>query len=284
MNKKSQAVLIMYVPALHQCYMALFDKYKHKADVLYILDQTIIDQFPPMQREIRAIKPSVMKKLLSQSEIFPRVAVANEKILTSLAEKNEISIILTNELISDYLRDKYFSKHSVTQEPFFLRFDEKLVKKTRKEIEFAGQLSTKEFDQKIMAACLKEKERSADWFLRVGAAIITGDPLTHYTHNMRMPTPHAMWTLGDPRNYVPYGTDTHLRTVLHAEQAIIAWCARSGVKTDGASIYVTTFPCPDCVNNIAEAGIKRVYFFGGFSKLNSQDTLKAYGIEVVKVS
>ncbi|CFO34887.1 dCMP deaminase [Staphylococcus aureus] len=37
-------------------------------------------------------------------------------------------------------------------------------------------------------------------------------------------------------------------------------CAKQGVSTDGATIYVTHFPCLNCTKSIIQAGIKTIYY------------------------
>lgn len=276
--------LLLYLPALHASYIKLFNKWAGRADILYILGQDVLDQFPILEREIRAIEPETMQKIMRGSNYFPHVEVVSTTDLKRLAKDNDCTLVMTDEQISDELREKYLPHKEIIQESLFLRFDEKIVKAARKEIEYQGTVSQDEFDQKILAKALQIAEKSADWFLRVGAAIVIEDPLEiRYTHNMRMPSPHAMWTVGDIRMYTPYGTDTHRRTTLHAEQAAIAQAARNGVKIDGASMYVTTFPCPDCAQVIAEAGIKRLYFKDGYSELSVDDIFTAYNIEIIRV-
>lgn len=44
----------------------------------------------------------------------------------------------------------------------------------------------------------------------------------------------------------------------HAEQNIIAFAARNGIRTDGCSLYVTHFSCSACARSIIQAGIKCV--------------------------
>lgn len=278
------AALLLYLPALHASYIQLFNKWAGRADVLYILGQDIIDQFPILEREIRAIDPDTMQKVMRGSNYFPHVEVIYLSDLERIAKDEDCQLIMTDELISDELREKYFPKREIIQEKLFLRFDEKIVKAARKEVEYHGTVSEDQFDQKIMSKCLTEKEKSSDWFLRVGAALVIDDPLEiRFDYNHRMPSPHALWSIGDIRTYTPYGTDTHTRTTLHAEQALLAHAARDGVKVEGASIYVTTFPCPDCSQLIAESGITRVYFKDGYSQLSVDDVFTAYKIEVVKV-
>lgn len=276
--------LLLYLPALHSSYIKLFNKWAGRADILYILGQDVLDQFPILEREIRAIEPEDMQKIMRGSNYFPHVEIVSLRDLERIAKDDDCYLVMTDEQISDELREKYFPKKEIIQESLFLRYDEKIVKAARKEVEFVGTISEDEFDKKVLAKALQTAEKSSDWFLRVGAAIVIDDPLEiRYSHNMRMPSPHAEWTVGDIRMYTPYGTDTHRRTTLHAEQAAIAQAARDGVKIDDASMYVTTFPCPDCAQVIAEAGIKRVYFKDGYSELSMDDVLKAYKIEVIKV-
>lgn len=50
-----------------------------------------------------------------------------------------------------------------------------------------------------------------------------------------------------------------LKVICHAEANAIFNAARTGVKVEGASIYVTKFPCLNCCNAIIQAGISRIH-------------------------
>lgn len=307
----SKMVLVLYVPALHRGYIELLNKYKDKAEALYVIDQDIIDQFPLAKREIRSIEPTTVQRLLrcfnadasigvpivrrnrssdsstselSDAKSFPKVEIANEAKLKELAKDKGLTIVLSTEYISDFLKENYFKNHKVIREPVFLRYDEKTVKSARKEVKFSGTITEDEFHRTAMKQAIDMAQKSSDFFLQVGVSVIPRNHEPLFAYNIRMPSPHEMHIVGDPRNYLPYGTDTHQRTVLHAEQTLLAHCAKEGIKTEGADFYVTTFPCPDCCNIIAEAGIKKVYFKNGYSELSSGDIFKAYGIEVIKIS
>ena len=54
--------------------------------------------------------------------------------------------------------------------------------------------------------------------------------------------------------------DGHCVRTVHAEANAIVQAARNGVRTEGASIYVTASPCFACFKLIANAGIERVIF------------------------
>ncbi len=50
-----------------------------------------------------------------------------------------------------------------------------------------------------------------------------------------------------------------IRTV-HAESNAILQCAKFGVQTEGADLYVTHFPCLQCTKQIIQAGILKVIY------------------------
>jgi dCMP deaminase len=52
--------------------------------------------------------------------------------------------------------------------------------------------------------------------------------------------------------------DEKLKVICHAEQNAILNAARIGVALEGASIFVTKFPCLTCCNAIIQAGITRI--------------------------
>ena len=47
---------------------------------------------------------------------------------------------------------------------------------------------------------------------------------------------------------------------IHSEADAICRAARNGVSTEGATIYVTRYPCEACARTIIAAGIKKVVF------------------------
>lgn len=53
---------------------------------------------------------------------------------------------------------------------------------------------------------------------------------------------------------------------MHAEQAAIVNAARSGVATEGAILFSTTFPCHECAKMIVGAGIVEVHYIEPYPK------------------
>jgi dCMP deaminase len=57
-----------------------------------------------------------------------------------------------------------------------------------------------------------------------------------------------------------YVIEDHCVRTIHAEMNALLQCAKFGVPTDGAEIYVTHFPCLQCCKALIQAGIKAVYY------------------------
>lgn len=52
----------------------------------------------------------------------------------------------------------------------------------------------------------------------------------------------------------------HCIRTIHAEQNALMQCAKFGVPTQGAEIYVTHFPCLHCTKLLIQAGIQHIYY------------------------
>ncbi len=57
-----------------------------------------------------------------------------------------------------------------------------------------------------------------------------------------------------------YVIDSHCVRTIHAEMNAVIQCAKFGVPTEGAEIYVTHFPCLQCCKGIIQSGIKSVIY------------------------
>jgi dCMP deaminase len=71
------------------------------------------------------------------------------------------------------------------------------------------------------------------------------------------------------------------RTV-HAEANAIAFAARHGVATEGATLYCTHGPCRDCAGLIINAGIKTVIYETPYRLQDGVELLEAAGVLVCR--
>ncbi|AEO97139.1 deoxycytidylate deaminase [Salmonella phage vB_SenM-AKM_NP4] len=72
---------------------------------------------------------------------------------------------------------------------------------------------------------------------------------------------------------------------IHAELNAILFAARNGSSIEGATMYVTLSPCPDCAKAIAQSGIKTLVYCETYDKNEPgwDNILRAAGIEVFNV-
>jgi dCMP deaminase len=272
-------VILAYVPVLHEGYRRFFEKYKD-AD-LYILGPEIIAEFSQLGKEIRQLDPEIIKKSLQSWEIFESITVANKKEIREI-EGGAEKIIMPDEEIMHEFAEKYFSGKETVFDAVFLRWDKHSTTK-EKEVNFDRKISAEEFDKEMILAADKEAKKSSDWWRRIGSVIVKDGKSIVFAHNKHVPSEHMPYVNGDPRSNFHKGDHLELSTAIHSEAAAIAEAARLGVSLEGASIYVTTFPCPPCAKLIAYSGIKKIYYTIGYGILDGESILKDKGVEIIFV-
>ncbi|HHY72945.1 MAG TPA: ComE operon protein 2 [Bacillus bacterium] len=110
------------------------------------------------------------------------------------------------------------------------------------------------WDQYFMAQSHLLALRSTCTRLRVGATIVRDKRIIAGGYNGSVSgQTHCI----DDGCYV---IDNHCIRTIHAEMNAILQCAKFGVQTEGAEIYVTHFPCVHCTKAIIQSGIKAIYY------------------------
>ena len=270
-------VLLLYVPVLHAGYLKIFEQYRG-VDAFWILGAAFINELSSFHKEIRAIAPPVIKKLIESLGLFRSVAVLEKGELPAW-EGGEI--VTANEEVCRKFIAAYFPQASVTYANVFLRWDEKNVKSDVKVAH--DRISEDPLDQEMVARAAAEAENSSDWWRHVGAVAVKDGKIIFESHNQHVPSEHMPYAMGDPRDVIEPGTMNLLYTSIHAEQDIVARAAAEGISLQGASIYMNIFPCPLCAKLIAYSGIKKCFFKTGSAWLDAESILKARGVEIILV-
>lgn len=63
---------------------------------------------------------------------------------------------------------------------------------------------------------------------------------------------------------------------IHAEMNVIIFCAKNGIKLDGATLYSTVQPCQHCTKNLLQSGIKRIVYKYPYDKSVTSELIKDY--------
>lgn len=123
---------------------------------------------------------------------------------------------------------------------------------------------------------------------KVGAVIVSDDALIATGYNGPARTvEHCEEKGGCQRRAMPdYASGKYLEMcpAVHAEANSIAMAARRGISTVGATIYVNTFPCKDCMNLIINAGIKKVIYNSSYNSELSWKIAQMADIELEQYS
>ena len=73
-----------------------------------------------------------------------------------------------------------------------------------------------------------------------------------------------------------YMVDGHCLRTIHAEMNAVLQCAKFGIPTDGAELYVTDFPCLQCTKMLLQAGVKKIHYLRNYNN-------DSYALELLKL-
>jgi dCMP deaminase len=112
-----------------------------------------------------------------------------------------------------------------------------------------------EWDEYFVSIALLASCRSPCQRLNVGSVIVKNNRLISMGYNGYIP--------GAP--HISRVQDNHEQSIIHSEVNALSDCAKRGVSLEGAKIYVTHYPCPNCFKSIAACGIKEVIYLEDYN-------------------
>ena len=128
------------------------------------------------------------------------------------------------------------------------------------------------WDEYFMSVAFLISARSSCKRLHVGCVLVKDNRIIATGYNGFLPNmPH--------QSIIRNG---HEQGTVHAEQNAIADCARRGMNIEGATAYITHYPCLNCAKILSAAGIKEVRFCCDYSN----DTLveEITNLNIVKIN
>ncbi len=279
-KSQKHQVIIAYVPVLHRGYVQFFDAFK-SAQAIYLVNKATLSQLDYLRKDLRALEISQVKTLLSGLGRFKTIETLDAPTIKRL-DSPDIELILPDDDISHIIAKK-FSRAKKTYFPIFLRWDRRALEHIDED-DSAKAMPVSDFEKKIMKEALMAASQSSDLWRRVGAVLILPQGQTRHASNQGEPTPYSPWIEGDPRNVFNRGIAIEMSVFMHAEANLISEAARAGVRLLGASLYVTTFPCPACAKLIAHSGIQKLYYGSGYAVLDGRRIMDEYGVEIIRVN
>lgn len=276
--------LIAYIPVLNQRHVDWFRK--HPGSDLCLISQTMAEGFlPRLARNMSAVPTEMMVEIIRSLGLVKKVSIFSPDINDPAHESSFWdSWVVADEDVSCLVANKYLISSGVkcTFELIWARWDMSAVQRQQPIIADVA-VSSSVLDNLLMDSASVESSKSPDWWRQIGAVVVgRGGHLLASAHNTHMPNEYETYIFGDPRLNVDAGQKGTYCSI-HAERAIIALCAKNGLSLQGASLYVSTFPCEDCAREIAFAGISKLFFLEGYSVLNAQEVLRSHGVTIIQV-
>lgn len=268
-------VIVAYMPVVHQGYLRFFAEQAEAT--IYILDRELTQTYEPLQKDIRALEPSQIVASLQALLPGRSIEIATRQTLAELNQSDQ-DISLPDEDISHQIATEFLSQAKTSFSSIFLRWD-----KNRATFQTEPQPTATITQNEFMSQALTNSQKSADWWRQVGGVIVKDGKVILEAHNHHLPHQQQPYIVGDPRASFHKGENIELSTAIHAEANLIAQAAQQGLAVSGASLYVTTFPCPVCAKLVAESGIKELYYADGYAMLDGEEILKSRGVKLTKL-
>lgn len=272
--------VVAYVPVLHEGYRRFVEAHARDRR-LFVVGPALHADYRPLAKDVRALDAELVARALGAWAIAAQVAVLDEAGAVALAAQRP-RLTLPAEDVSYALVERYFSRCDVRFDSVFLRWDrtrsvQLLVPRPARTATLDDALG------ELREAAQAAAAGSVDWWRQVGAALRFADGTVAAACNEHEPHRLAPYAAGDPRANFTRGVNIEISTATHAEARLIAQAARAGRATDGATLFVTDFPCPPCAKLVAGAGIARLCYERGYAVLDGIDVLAAAGVEIVRI-
>lgn len=277
MPKAKENAVIAFIPAIHKGYIDFFKKYPGR---LYVVGKDFIKDFPYIERDLRTPIFNDLKKIFTSLNLFDEIIELKKKDLKRISKN--LQIVMPDDEITRGLAKKFFKGRKVKFENIFLRWNRQ-ISTTEKKIDPDRVISKSKIDREFIKKSEQTALLSPDWWRRIGAIAVKNNKVLISTYNARQPSSFNLDSFGDPRSNFDAGQNFELVTSIHAESWLVGEAAKKGIKLDGASVYVSTFPCPVCAKLLTKAGIKKVYYSKGYSLLDAKSVLESAGVEIILV-
>jgi len=275
-------VFCLYMPVLHAGYWQLFARYPDVRRLL-LVDRNDLSLFAPVRKDLHALSLGQMMRMLERLHYFDSIEVLSERS-AHIWSDDGWKFIVTDEEVEEMLNDLGLIRDdNLIRENVFLRWTrEKALE--QEPVQPKEVLTSQDPQvQALMSEAEKVGQGSSDFWRQVGAVLVLADGQKLTAYNRHLPESETPYIVGDIRGQFHRGEHWELGSAIHAEAGVLAQAARLGKATEGATLYVTDFPCPACAKLIAMSGITTLYYRQGYTLADGQDILRAAGVEVIRV-
>lgn len=122
------------------------------------------------------------------------------------------------------------------------------------------------WEEYFILMCKLVSLRSSCERLKVGCVLVK--------NNVVISTGYNGFPAGAP--HIGMVRDGHEQLTVHAEMNAIANASKRGAKTNGATCYITHYPCINCIKILLSAGIKEIKYIDDY---NNDELVKELCLE-----
>lgn len=140
-------------------------------------------------------------------------------------------------------------------------------------------------DRVYMDMAYEQAEKSSCFRAKVGAVLVRDGLVIAQGYNNMTGGVNDCAEMGCIREKlnIPSGTRREVCRAICAEQLAISEAARNGVKLDGSTAYITTFPCHICAKLLVSSGINEIVYDKDYPDELSKNFLKEAGTKIRKI-
>lgn len=281
-------VLLVYMPVLHAGYLQLIDEVQ--PNLVALISENVLRSLPSeleyvaKKDLIRAVSSDQMRPALGALQKVPVVHAT----LSNVIEFARDMVVMPDEDVSIAVAEKYFGGVDkvtlVTPPAPRLRYNRNNVEE-KKLLVPDRRIALTELDKEMMALADGAAARSPDWYRQVGGVLRATDGRQIVAYNEHVPHEQIAATFGDPRSMFKSGVRTDLSLGDHVEHVLIGEAARMQFPTEGAWMYLKTFPCLPCARVTVRAGVKRLFYREpSYGLLDADKHLRLKRVELIEVS
>lgn len=197
-----------------------------------------------------------------------------------------------NVILPSGAKEKHYAWSSVQgyKSPFFCTTRTAAIAALREHSKLPVKKTRPSMDQTLMQMAKLMADRATCSRAQVGAVIVIETrPVSSGYNGTATGLPHCnhacdctkLPTNPDPKHHwADCNSRQPCRFSVHAEANAIAFAAKNGVSTDGATLYTTMAPCLDCAKLIVNAGITRVVAAAQYRDDSGTRLLHQLGVQV----
>ncbi len=270
-------VIIGTFAIIHRGYLDILDKYQD-ADI-FILSDDLAQKLYKLEIDLRKMPMEKVIKLLSS--LNRNIQILNENNINEV--KAHSQVVLIEDDVTAELRKKHLTYHPniIIESGFFYHQHENVYKTEKQNIDLVKNYTEK--DIQFMKQALVLAAESGCFWRQIASIIVKDGKAIYSAYNKMLPNNDECYKIGCIKDNLEPGTKTENCSAIHSEASCIARAAKDGVSLEGASIYVTTFPCPACAKLVAQSGLKKCFYNTGWANFDGERVMQAAGVEIIKI-